>query len=261
VRVVFVVAHVAEDSDLAANINARYLVERVEISGIDERRISQALRNDLQALVGRRLEDDEADQLIKRLKAEQPDYDVGRQVSRGKEPGHIRVVFTFKRSASSWWIPYTYEPSKVLYHADQAWSTKVHMLISGERNQFNVGLVLFNNDDLVEEYSGFSINAENRQAGTRRLGMGISFLRYTQDWKAETLNALAAMPEISAPYEVRLTVEPNVTVALTRHVRVKAGFSASQLDPLDGSDVGTRHANAAGILGRLRPRVASAVSA
>jgi hypothetical protein len=245
VRVVFVVAHVAEDSELAENINSRYLVERVEIEGIDERRISQALRDDLQKLVGRRLEDDEADALAKRLKTEQPDYDVSRQVSRGKEPGHIRVVFRLKRSESSWWIPYTSTPSKILYHSDQGWSTSIHPVISGEHNQFGIGLVLWNNDDLVEEYSGFSIYAENREAGTRRLGLGVSFLRYEQEWRTQTLDAIAISPEITAPYEVRLTVDPVVTVALTRNIRFKAGISASELDPLEGSDVGTRHANAA----------------
>ena len=245
VRVVFVVARVAQDSDLSANINARYIVERVEIAGMADERISQALRDDLQALVGRRLEEDEADRLAKRLKDEQPDYDVGRRVSRGKAPGQISVVFALKRSESSWWIPYNSEISKLVFHQDQGWSGALNLLMSGEHNNFGIGLVKGNNDDLVEEYSGFSLSAQNREVGTRRLGLGVKFARYTQEWKGATLDALSADPRIADPYRVRRTVEPVVTVALTRHIRVNAGVSASQLDPLPASTIAARHANAA----------------
>jgi hypothetical protein len=48
VRVVFLVARISEDSDLLANINARYVVESVEISGIDETTIREDVLDELQ---------------------------------------------------------------------------------------------------------------------------------------------------------------------------------------------------------------------
>src|SRR4030095_7966868 len=62
-RVVFVVALISDNGDLASNINARYVVEGVELSGIPEEQIGRSLRDRLQALVGRRLDNEEADDL------------------------------------------------------------------------------------------------------------------------------------------------------------------------------------------------------
>ena len=90
VRVIFLVARISEDEDLVSNINARYTVEAVEIAGIPETRVSQALRDDLQALAGKQLDPDEAERLEDRLEAELPDFEVRRKISRGTQSGQIR---------------------------------------------------------------------------------------------------------------------------------------------------------------------------
>src|SRR5262245_37592211 len=56
VRVMFLVARISEDTNLVSNINARYTVQSVEITGIDETGISSALRDELQKLVGKPLD-------------------------------------------------------------------------------------------------------------------------------------------------------------------------------------------------------------
>ena len=94
-RVVFLVARISDDGDLVSNINARYIVESVEIQGVPETDISRSLRDRLQSLVGHRLDPDEADALSDQLEADRPGYDVSRRISRGTSPGQIRVVFEF----------------------------------------------------------------------------------------------------------------------------------------------------------------------
>src|SRR5262245_53353295 len=49
IRIVFLVARISDDASLSSNINARYPIERVEIRGIDESRLSQELRDQLHA--------------------------------------------------------------------------------------------------------------------------------------------------------------------------------------------------------------------
>jgi len=82
-RVIFLVARISDDTNLAENINARYIVETVDIEG-SYNEISQQLRDDLQKLVGRRLDTEEAERLQERLKG------------LGKEGGfraaHVHVV-------------------------------------------------------------------------------------------------------------------------------------------------------------------------
>jgi hypothetical protein len=238
VRVVFVVARVDRGDDLASNINTRYTIERVDVSGIEETRISQTLRDQLQALVGGRLDDEEAARLKDRLEAELPDYHVSHRISRGDEPGRLRVDFNFSRTDESRWLRFTPSVSKVIYHEDQGWSTAFEPIQgSGNTGRFALGFAWNNNDDLIEEYSGVSFVAENVEAGTKRLGVGLEVSRYTQKWDAATRSALESNPDSPAAYRRRLTIQPTVSFALSRQVRFTVGVVAAELTPLaDSSD-------------------------
>jgi len=230
-RVMFLVGRISDDAALSSNINSRYTIEDVDLRGVGRDRISKDLRDDLDRLVGERLNNEQIFELINRLKAELPDYDIHHSVSRGHEVGRLRVVFVARRTDRSYWIPFFGTPSKIVYQQDQGWSTALNLAMSGNRTLFNAGLVLWNNDDFVEEYSGFRLRFQTREAGTKRLGVAFDFLRYTQDWEPVTLGTLATTPNAPRPYDTRLTVEPAVTVAFARHLTLTAGFSASELDP------------------------------
>ena len=62
-----------------------------------------------------------------------------------------------------------------------------------------------NDDDLIEEYSGYRFRAENRKAGTERLGASLEFSRFTQEWHGATLLALESRPDIPQIYDTRIT--------------------------------------------------------
>ncbi len=243
VRVVFLVARISDNDRLAENINARYTVEHVEVSSIPDRKISQNLLDELQALVGSPLDPVEADRLVRKLEAELPDHDVRRRTSRGSEPGRIRLIFDVTRSERSRWLHFTPSRSKIVYHQDQGWSGVLDLPIGGRTsNQVNVGFVFGNADDLVEEYSGYRLRFENREAGTERLGVGFEVLRFSQDWRDVTLATLEATPGLAQAYETRITFEPKVTFAITPRVRVNAGVSTSDLKPLE-IGLESEHAN------------------
>ena len=112
------------DDDI--NINARYIVEDADITGVSEEELTQALRDDLHALVGKRLDSGDADRLQERLKRDLPDYDVSRRIERGSEPGRIRLVYDARRREPRW---LRFEPlrSNVIYHSD-TWLGKLHRL-------------------------------------------------------------------------------------------------------------------------------------
>jgi hypothetical protein len=244
VRVVFLVARISDNQGLAENINARYTVEHVDVTGIPDRRVSQELLDELQALVGKPHDPTEADRLVRKLEAELPDYDVRRRMRRGDESGRIRLVFEITRSERTRWLRFTPSRSKIVYHEDHGWSGVVDVPIGGRADhQVNFGFVLGNDDDLIEEYSGYRLRFESRRAGTDRLGIGFELSRFSQDWREVTLAALETSPDLARPYRTRITVEPKVTFAITPRVRVSAGVSTSELKPLDiGPE--SEHANA-----------------
>ncbi len=232
VHVVFLVARIVDDAELATNINARYVVEDVDIEGIDEGRISRGLRDELQALVGRRLDNDEADALAGRLEAEQPDYDVGRRVSRGSDEGRLRVVFRFEFSEDRLWVPPPPDRTQLAFHGDQGWSGGLDIDAGGPRHLVTLGFAWSHQDDLLEQYSAQRLRFVTRMAGSRRVGLSLELARFNNTWDAATLAALEADPAIPAAYGKRVTVEPAVTFALTKHARLTAGLSASTLDSL-----------------------------
>jgi hypothetical protein len=232
VRVVFVVARIR---DSEANINTRYIVESVEIKGVPEADVSKQLRDDLQRLVGRRLDSDEAEQLETRLKESLPDYDVRRRIRRGSQQGHIRLVFELSRSESTRWLHFEPLKSKFLYHSDQGWGGYLDLPIGGRDVRVTPSFAIDNRDDLIEEYSGFGIRLETRKIGTERLGASLEWSTFDQTWQSTTLAAIDVAPGIPAAYEQRSTVASLVTFALTRHFGVSAGVSISELEPLSMS--------------------------
>jgi len=232
-RVVFLIARISDDTALSENINARYIVESVEMSGAPAE-VSPQLRDDLQKLVGRRLDNDEAERLNERLEDELPGRDVARRISKGSRAGRIRVTFDVSEQP---WIRFVPTRSKIVYHQDQGWSGVLDIPMSGSRSQHRVtaGLVFGNNDDLIEEYSGFRLRFESRSIGTRRFGASLEFSRFNQSWEDVTLAALASTPAIPQAYRTRLTVEPTATFAISPSVRVNAGISLSELESLTRS--------------------------
>ena len=247
-RVVFLVARISDDESLVENINARYVVESVATSGVPDADVAQDLRDRLQALVGSPLSSDEADELSEELKNAFPGYEVKRRISRGTVRGQIRVVFELTKSERRS-IPFSPLRSKFVYHEDQEWSGVLDVMV-GKDHRVGGAVVFDNNDDLIEEYSGFRLRLDSRKLATDRVGAAIEFSRFTQDWHDATLVAVAANPRIPEPYRTRGTVETAVTFAFNPHVRVFGGASVSDLESLDPAP-GSSNANAwvAGIAG------------
>ena len=102
-RVFFVVGRQGEPGH-DENVNARYVVEHADITGVPDAELTQALRDELQALVGKRLDSGDADRLQERLERDLPDYEVSRRIERGSEVGRIRLVFEARKKAPPNWL-------------------------------------------------------------------------------------------------------------------------------------------------------------
>ena len=233
-RVIFLVASI-DDQNVESNVNARYTVESVEITGVPESRLSKGLRDDLHALVGKRLDPEKAEELDKRIAGELPDYDVKRQTSKGNQAGQIRLVFEITEGESLQWIHFAPSRSEILYHTDQAWSGALDIPMGGRNTRVVLGFAFGNDDHLIEEYGGIGFRIESRKLGTRRLGMSFELSEDRETWQPSTLAALEADPSIPEAYRRRLKVEPSMTFAFNRHLRASGGVSISELESLSRS--------------------------
>jgi len=116
-RVFFVVGR-RDQPDREDNINSRYVVEHAEITGVPDAELTQALRDDLQALAGKRLDSDEADRLQASIENELPRYDISRSIRRGTEVGRIRLVYEARKKGPPPWLRFEPPKSNLFYHSD-----------------------------------------------------------------------------------------------------------------------------------------------
>ena len=230
-RVVFVVGRV-RDADRQGNVNARYVVDAVEIHGIDEARLDQQLRDDLQALVGKPLDDEEVERLVTRLKDALPHAVVGRGIVRGDQPGRIKLVFRVSQPESERWLHFEPIDTNALFHSDQGWGANLALAIGTDDVRVTPIIPIDNGDALIEEYSGFGLRVESRKVGTERIGVFFEWSTYDQDWRGETLSAMTFRPDLPALYRNRMGVTPLLKFAITPHVSVGGGVAITELDSL-----------------------------
>jgi hypothetical protein len=242
-RVFFVMGR-QDDPSRDDNINSRYIVEHADIRGVPDAIVGQGLRDDLRALVGKRLDSGDADRLEERIKSELPDYDVSRRIRRGHEVGHIRLVYEAHKREPPPWLRFVPLRSNYVYHSEQGGSAFLDLNIGNRNFRVTPFGVIDNSDDLVEEYSGGGVRFEATKLGTRRLGASFEWSRFDQDWRDATLAAVALRPDLPSPYERRSTITPLVKFAFTPDLSVAGGVSISELEPL-APDTESRMANVA----------------
>ena len=230
-RVVFLVARI-RDQGQDPNINRHHVVEDIEIRGVRQSDLSPELWAELQALTGRQLDSDEADRLETRMRDALPDYEVNRRTVKGSQSGRVKLVFEANRAAWAQWLRFEPVEANAIYHSEQGWGANLPLGIGGRTVQFTPTVAIDVGDDLIEEYSGFSLRVESRKVGTERLGVFFEWSTFDQDWRDATLAALAASPDIAAPYRNRMSVMPLLKFAITQRLSVGGGVRITELDPL-----------------------------
>jgi len=104
VRLVFVVARSTEATAAAdSNVNSQYTVETVEVKGVDRSRYSNALYDEMQKMVGLRVDNKMIEELRSRFNDEvQGQYFISQKIERGSQPEHVRVLFEAERTPWLW---------------------------------------------------------------------------------------------------------------------------------------------------------------
>ena len=234
VRVVFVVANM-RDQDRRANVNARYLIDHIEIVGIRETELSAEIRAELRTLVGLPLGADAVTEMENKLRDAMSDYELERKVGRGGRSGEVTLVFQFRKMESARWLRFQPLAGNVVYHSDQGWGALLDLPIGGQDFRVTPIIAIDSGDDLIEEYSGFGLRFESRKLGTERLGASFEWTAFDQDdWRAATLAAIAQNPAIPGAYDDRTTITPMIRFAVTPQLTIGGGVSITELEPLSG---------------------------
>ncbi len=227
IKLIFEFGRPPADTEHESNVNSRYTVEDVELHGIPESAISAQLRSDMQKLVGQRLDEGLADDIVGRIKDElHRNYDVSRRVVKGNNRLRIRLIFEVEKAPL---FGFDERTSYIVGHSKQDLSFALDIdddIHRVNRLHFGIGN---DGDTLIERYAGYWITFENVKAGTEHLGFRIQYFNFHDKWKRATQDALQLAPQVPGIYRERRGVEPSVTVALNRRLRFNVGASVSEL--------------------------------
>jgi outer membrane protein assembly factor BamA len=204
------------------NVNSKYLVERVDIAGGSKTQISRGLREDVEHLVGQRLNQETLERLSRRLRRELHARLVSSKLTRGSQPDHVVVLFEVKGRQPK--DNFDLSLPKGIYHSKQGWSGVLNASFATGGNSFSLG-VLSDGDELIERYAGLTAGYKRTSVFTDRVGLGFQFASYHTQWAQPTLNGLAAEPAVPGIYRTRQEFAPSVTLVLAEPLTLTAGTS------------------------------------
>jgi outer membrane protein assembly factor BamA len=204
------------------NVNSRYLVERVDITGGSKTQISRGLREDIEKLVGHRLNQDTLEQLGRRIRRELHARLVSSKLVRGTEPEHVVILFEVKGNRPR--DNFDLSMPKGVYHSKQGWSGVLSAKFSVGDSRLRFG-VLSDGDELAERYAGVNAGYEHSRVFTDRVRLGFQFASFHEQWSSQTLKSLAAEPGVPGIYRTRQDFAPSVTLVLAEPLTLSVGTS------------------------------------
>ena len=215
-------AILAFGQDLEANVNERYTVENVELSGVDPAGLSHNLRQQIRALIGQKFSQQRLDEVSRLINKALPGHSVSVRIARGQQPEHIRVVFEIRSHEER----FDLAAPTFLYASKGGWTGEVDATVQSHANYVTLGLVT-DGDTLAERATGMRARYENRQIADGRLRLVLGFEDFHEAWNPATTEAAGA----TELYRARRDVEPVATIALARSLKVSFGLSFEQLQP------------------------------
>ncbi len=225
-----------------ANVNQRYTIESVSISGVQVERakLPAGLRHRLIAMVGARCDMTAIGDMAAELRKELHLRAVNEHLSRGSQPDQIRVNFeVVKRD-----IAFEVSVPKFLYHSKQGFTGEVQASTHAGPNTFTLGAVS-NGDDLTERYTGIVARYEDAKVFSDKVRFGIGFEDFHEQWSNSTQRAMAAGGAESGLelYRTRRGVSPGFTFVAAKSLTLSLGANFAQMKP-ETSGASQRSANA-----------------
>jgi hypothetical protein len=222
----------ADEQKPETNVNERYTVESIVYSGIEESKISQALRDEAQKMVGAKYNEKTANGILKKINkelAEHKDfYKSNLKVEKGSNSDNVKVVYQFKKR------PFVFSAGAGgVYHSQEGISISVGSGIHdlAYHNDFNLSLVSEANE-LLERYNGFKATYENKRVGTEKVRLKADFGSFHEKFNAATKTALTLRPDVPGVYRARQSFSPSLFFQPFREnfVELTAGIDFQRLE-------------------------------
>jgi hypothetical protein len=215
-----------QDSD--NNVNARYVVETVIVSGKGwtanlqsetTDKISTSLLHQLTAIIGQKLNPASLDTLAQNLKRELSASEVTHRIVRGETPEQVRVEFEVRPARATLGM----NVNQFLYDSREGFNGSGEATVTLQQHVFALGLVS-NGDWLPERFSGLVARYEDKHVGTDRLSFKFEAESFHAQWNRATVAAMSENPaDVPALYRARQAFQPTATVVLAKPLTLTLG--------------------------------------
>ncbi len=209
----------------ATNVNTRYTVESIELTGIDEGRLSRSLRAELKRRVGEKFHPDIFAELAVRIKQELRARAVSPKLQRGTNAENVKVLLDVEPGKS------ILDPSRsrIAYHGKQGWSGAA-FITSQDANQVVRGGYLNNGDDYLDRLQGFSASYQ-RKFFRDKVRAGFQFDGFRSQWNPITTLATSSDGQFSN----RQNYTPSITYSPFDGIAISTGISFTNFNFLQAS--------------------------
>jgi hypothetical protein len=218
-----------DDEKIASelNVNSRYIIENVHVSGNALRvNISDPLRTDLDSVVGSKYDDSRLKTLADRIRKELRVSDVAVKVTRGTEPDHVVVDFEVTKQRDQ---NFDLSLAKFVYNSKEGWTGDGSATTKVQGNEFTFGLVS-DGDSLVDRFAGVRAKFERKSLfGSKRLRLRFEFDDYHEMWNTATLAAAEANSKTTEIYRSRQVFTPEATLVIAAPLEWSFGVSFARL--------------------------------
>jgi outer membrane protein assembly factor BamA len=221
----------APSTDL--NVNSRYMVESIDFDHQGRYRLSTSLLEEMQHLVGQRLNSETLNRLATQICSELRAHTVTFRLTRGQQPDHVKVLLNVDRRTSNFDISIP----------RFAYNSKLGLSGSGEvgtrfgANKVTVGL-LSDIDNYVAREAGITTKYTRSSVGSDRVNLSFEFDSFHEQYAPETMAALSNPKDAlsvsslgAGAYRSRTNFEPSATFVLAQPLTLSVGLSFEQLQP------------------------------
>jgi hypothetical protein len=209
------------------NVNARYTVESIQVAGQKNWHISDALRSEVNKMVGSKIDFAALDRLADRIKKELHVPAVSVNVEKGTVPDHVVVNFEVPKEHPH---PVTVNVAKFLYDSKLGWTGEGAGSTTIKGNTFTFGM-LSDSDAMIERFAGIKAKYERKRLGSDRVRLRFEFDSYHEQWNAATLNLTSQAPDAAGVYRTLQMFTPEATVVIAQPLELDFGTSFSRYRP------------------------------
>lgn len=209
------------------NVNSRYTVESIDFDDAKPYKLSGSVVDEMQRLIGARLNSDALNRLAELIRHELRAHDVTFTLARGIQPNSIKVLLDVEKGGAQFDVSFP----KFVYNSRQGWTGVGEASASLGPNVLTVGL-LSDGDTLVERAQGVKARYDRLSLATDRVQLGFEFDAYHDEYNRATRIAIDNGPTSSlgaGAYSSRLNFEPSATFVLSKPFTVSVGLSFEQL--------------------------------